>query len=198
MKNQFPLAVLALALFAVPGAQAQEVQQPMGVWLTPEVFSLGGSLGTPYFDGNTFRFASLDLTYGRLRLGTSLFEGGYSSRSEVGMLPVRAGVTLWQQPHRYVGRFYGMTPEVCLQATATPWLPWADGNVRFVGHTEAVFNGNVYGIGFEVGAGAEVLNQPAYRGISLDWNRYPPAPYRWAANPMVEMRFGFGVASIRL
>ena len=200
VKSQLPLAVLALALFAVPGTQAQEFRQPAGVWLTPEVFSLGGSLGTPYYDGNTFRFASLDLTYGRLRLGTSLVEGGYSSRSEVAMLPFRVGYVLWQQPHRYLRRVYGMTPEVCLQATAAPWQPWAGGlpHDRFAGHTEALFNMNIYGIGFEVGAGAEVLNQPEYPLIRLDWNEYSVGPYRWVVNPLVEMRVGLGVASIRL
>ncbi len=198
MKNLFPLALLALAC-AASGVWAQEIRQPAGVWLTPEVFSLGGFSGMADGDGNTFRLASLDLTYGRLRLGTSLVGGGYSSWSDVAVLPVRVGVTLWRQPRRYVGKLYGMTPEVSLQATTAPWLPWADGlpRGRFVGHTKALFNMNIYGMGFEVGAGAEYRYGPDF-GTEWGPGQYSWGPYRWVVGPLVEMRVGFGVASIRL
>ena len=198
MRNPFPVALLALAL-AVSGARAMEVQQPAGVWLTPEVLSLGGCSGTTIFNGNTFRLASVDLTYGRLRFGTSLLDGGYSSWSEVAVLPVRVGITLWQQPRRYVGKVYGMTPAVSLQANTAPWLPWAGGQSynRFVGQTAAQFNMNIYGMAFEVGAGVEVLNQPDYL-IHLAHDEYSTGPFRWSVGPLLEMRVGFGVASIRL
>ena len=198
MRNPFPVALLALAL-AVSGARAMEVQQPAGVWLTPEVLSLGGCSGTTIFNGNTFRLASVDLTYGRLRFGTSLLDGGYSSWSEVAVLPVRVGIMLWQQPRRYVGKVYVMTPAVSLQANTAPWLPWAGGQSynRFVGQTAAQFSMNIYGMAFEVGAGVEVLNQSGDL-IHLDHDEYSMGPYRWAVGPLLEMRVGFGVASIRL
>ena len=56
---------------------------------------------------------------------------------------------------------------------------------------------NIYGMAFEVGAGVEVLNQPDYL-IHLAHDEYSTGPFRWSVGPLLEMRVGFGVASIRL
>ena len=94
-----------------------------------------GSSTEPWGNG---RFADLIVSYYRLRFGVSLFDKPPPGNS---ILPVEAGVTIYQRPLRY-GWFRGMVPDIFVEAG----YYWLNGMI----------DDNPYGTTWKVGVRSEV------------------------------------------
>lgn len=182
MKSPRTAALVLLLLLGLSSAGAQDLFGSQNVeapksYITPEVFGYG----------TTFRIGGIDIRYWRLRLGTSLLEAGYTSWS-IQPLPVRLGFTIWQRPHCYGGNFYGMLPEVYVQATASSWLWRIDPPPydSIIGHAELRVGADFFGVGLDAGVGVGALYAT---GLG------PPYVYRWQVNPVIDARLKIGVTN---
>ena len=186
-------ALVLLATVALPGpAQADNLpEEASSLYLTPEVFGYGGLAGpsTDNTDFTTFRIASVDLKYRRLRIGTSLVEAGYSSGA-LSVLPVRLGYTVWQRPRHYLWKLSGMVPELYLQTTATLWPKNGDAPPydKFIGHAEVRVAADVFGVGVDVGTGVAAVYGSSFTSTL----------YKWAIRPFIDARLRLGVTNFGL